>query len=553
MLNCGVCGNDYLRCNCESQQPFCDQCSENQPCSYEVNSKCVTYHPLPTTQPSKLDNLGLPNGSTAETIFEAIDDFLGNSANISITAIDSNTVDITANGLANHTIKADVKVSTDALNQIEIRSNGLYGKIFNPEFLVKVDPTDTADYLEEQIVGGSDGIVSVSVVNTSGLLEVIPEINITSLVTGLCSDSGFEDCIASKIPPIIPIDTNSINLTVTGTDGHTLQADAIISPDASNALEIRANGLYATGGATITADNGLTKVSNNIQLGGTLLNQTVINAQNFELDVNGSLALSLGSGNIVQTLSTALVLTGGGTLASAVNTAAAFRGQLEFSQTSDQTLDSNPHSSFAGIYGYVLGNTSNNITGNVISGGYFGASFREAGNYSDVAGIRISGINSGLGGTYTGTTTNYFGLRIEDIGASSFASQITNKYAIYQLGTADISRFFGPVQNAGGTTQFTSDVRVKENIASFTRGLTEIDQINTKTFNYVYNKNTQITGIIAQELETIIPEAVKQGNFTVPNGESYADFRMVDQNVLFYTMLNAIKELSTRVKALENI
>ena len=79
---CEVCGNDYLRCNCESQQPFCDQCQEPD-CNYEVDSGCVVYHPLPTTEPSKLENLGMPNGSTAEEIFEAIDDFLGNSASFS--------------------------------------------------------------------------------------------------------------------------------------------------------------------------------------------------------------------------------------------------------------------------------------------------------------------------------------------------------------------------------------------------------------------------------------------------------------------------------------
>src|SRR6478735_724249 len=106
MPNCGVCGNDYLRCNCESQQPFCDQCSENEPCSYEVNSKCVTYHPLPTTLPSKLENLGMPNGSTAEEIFEAIDDFLGNSANIPITKVDTPSIEIQTSGTAQHTIQA---------------------------------------------------------------------------------------------------------------------------------------------------------------------------------------------------------------------------------------------------------------------------------------------------------------------------------------------------------------------------------------------------------------------------------------------------------------
>jgi hypothetical protein len=191
---CQTCGNDYLRCNCESQQPFCEQCSENVPCNYEVDSKCVTYHPLPTSQPSKLDNLGMPNGASAEEIFEAIDDFLGNSANIPITPVDSLSIDITTSGTAQHTIKADIKVSPDPVNQLEIRANGVYAKPYNENYWVKVDATDTPDYLEEQIVGGSDGIVSNSVVNIGGLLMVVPNLNIQALLDKIRDQYGDEFC-----------------------------------------------------------------------------------------------------------------------------------------------------------------------------------------------------------------------------------------------------------------------------------------------------------------------------------------------------------------------
>lgn len=146
-----------------------------------------------------------------------------------------------------------------------------------------------------------------------------------------------------------------------------------------------------------------------------------------------------------------------------------------------------------------------------------------------------------------------YGLYLEDIAGSPRGSNITNKFAIYQAGTSDISRFFGPVQNASSSTQFTSDERVKENIIPFTRGLAEIKQINTKLFNYTYNKDRTVAGVIAQELENIIPEAVEIGNFNTPdNSQSFTDFRMVDQTTLFYTMMNAIKELAAKVEALEN-
>ena len=207
---CTTCGNDYLRCNCESQQPFCDQCEEPG-CNFEVDSKCVTYHPLPTSQPSKLENLGMPNGASAEEIFEAIDDFLGNSANIPITPVDTPSIDITTSGTAQHTIKADAKISPDPVNQLEIRSNGLYAKPYNENYWVKVDPTDTPDYLEEQIVGGSDGVVSNTVQNIGGLLQIVPTLNIQALLDKIRDQYGeaFCELVSNCINYIWVIDTFS--------------------------------------------------------------------------------------------------------------------------------------------------------------------------------------------------------------------------------------------------------------------------------------------------------------------------------------------------------
>jgi hypothetical protein len=136
----------------------------------------------------------MPNGSTAEEIFEAIDDFLGNSANIPITPVDTPSIDITASGTANHTVKADIKVSPDTLNQLEIRSNGVYAKPYNENYWVKVDTNDTPDYLEEQIVGGSDGVVSVTVDNQSGLLVVVPTLNIQALLDKIRDQYGDAFC-----------------------------------------------------------------------------------------------------------------------------------------------------------------------------------------------------------------------------------------------------------------------------------------------------------------------------------------------------------------------
>lgn len=45
--------------------------------------------------------------------------------------------------------------------------------------------------------------------------------------------------------PITPVDTQSINLTVSGTNAHTIQADVIVSPQAGNQLSTLVNGLFS--------------------------------------------------------------------------------------------------------------------------------------------------------------------------------------------------------------------------------------------------------------------------------------------------------------------
>jgi hypothetical protein len=187
MAICNICGDDALRCTCESQQPFCDQCSSDNACAETMDSKCVIYHP-DNDQPSKLDNLGMPNGASAEQIFEAIDDLIGNGANVPIDAQDSSTIDLTATGAVNHTIKADLKISPDTNNQLEVRGNGVFAKPYNENYFVKVDANDIPDYLSSQLVGATDGVVSISTSVENGQVKVSPSINLAGMLQAIKND-----------------------------------------------------------------------------------------------------------------------------------------------------------------------------------------------------------------------------------------------------------------------------------------------------------------------------------------------------------------------------
>ena len=128
-------------------------------------------------------------------------------------------------------------------------------------------------------------------------------------------------------------------------------------------------------------------------------------------------------------------------------------------------------------------------------------------------------------------------------------------------GKGSSTGFINP--NGGGVYQgnnssswsTTSDQRLKKNIVDNTVGLDAINSIRVRNFEYrVESEITELPqtqaiqkagvqlGVIAQELQAILPECVKTESTGVLS---------VDTDNLTWYMINAIKELTARVKQLE--
>lgn len=165
----------------QPQEPFCEQCGDGNVCVEKLDAKCVVYH-LDTTDPSNLGQWGVGNNTSVEEILEKINDLVGSSFNVPLTVVDTSTVNLTASGYANHTLQADVKISADADNIIVAKSDGLYAAAV-ADWKVKVDATDVPDYLENQVVGSTDGVVSVTIIKVGGQLVFQPSIDLTQLLT----------------------------------------------------------------------------------------------------------------------------------------------------------------------------------------------------------------------------------------------------------------------------------------------------------------------------------------------------------------------------------
>ena len=103
------------------------------------------------------------------------------------------------------------------------------------------------------------------------------------------------------------------------------------------------------------------------------------------------------------------------------------------------------------------------------------------------------------------------------------------------------------VDNAGNGT-FTanvtafSDERLKDNIQTLENGLDKVEQLRGVTYT---RENKKEIGVIAQEVEKILPEIVLTANDEMGT-------KSVDYVKITSVLIEAIKELSARVKELEN-
>lgn len=132
----------------------------------------------------------------------------------------------------------------------------------------------------------------------------------------------------------------------------------------------------------------------------------------------------------------------------------------------------------------------------------------------------------------------------------------------------------------GGPWADSSDARIKTVSGNYTGTLAQAKQLQPKIFSYRANETNVISppidpddppvtpgdpdprsphysvvgksfvGLVAQEVETVVPAMVAQVSGTI-NGVAVTDLRVLDTTQLIYILLNSVKELATRVEALE--
>lgn len=168
------------------------------------------------------------------------------------------------------------------------------------------------------------------------------------------------------------------------------------------------------------------------------------------------------------------------------------------------------------------------------------AAYRTAHDMTEAVTIKAEKTNSTDGdfgfGTVIKTKKNGVGL----LPALSISSLQALRFNQYGAGTA--------VFDSDGNITSSSDSRLKDSINLFTKGLSEIIQLNPKIFKWKSSSGLNTAdlnvGFYAQDVKPILPEAV----FYNEQRDSYS----LSDRPIIAALVNAIKELTSRIIILEN-
>ena len=100
----------------------------------------------------------------------------------------------------------------------------------------------------------------------------------------------------------------------------------------------------------------------------------------------------------------------------------------------------------------------------------------------------------------------------------------------------------GDLQNTNNSYGAISDVRLKENIVDTDNKLDILNKVRIVDFNFIEKEDTQ-TGVIAQELEEVLPDLVSTGE---------DGFKAVKYSRFVPMLIKAVQEQQEQIDALQS-
>jgi len=168
-----------------------------------------------------------------------------------------------------------------------------------------------------------------------------------------------------------------------------------------------------------------------------------------------------------------------------------------------------------------------------------------AGSYAEQARIDSSG-NLVLGDTGVIRANSQIGVSVEAAGRI-YMSRGTSTGGFSHLAFYNGNGQVGTVSSSGSATAYntSSDQRLKDNIVNAPSASDDIDAIQVRSFDWKINGSHQKYGMVAQELQSVAPEAV-----SAP--EDPEEMMGVDYSKLVPMLVKEIQSLRARVAQLES-
>tara|TARA_A200000159_G_scaffold127537_1_gene123175 strand:- start:212 stop:694 length:483 start_codon:yes stop_codon:yes gene_type:complete len=128
----------------------------------------------------------------------------------------------------------------------------------------------------------------------------------------------------------------------------------------------------------------------------------------------------------------------------------------------------------------------------------------------------------------------------------------TNRGFVFQNGTSNKAGIdaSGNARFTGNVTAYASDERLKENIKTIENPLEKLTQIRGVTFDWkddIENFDPKCkteTGVIAQEIEAVIPDAISPAPFN-------DKYKTVEKDKIIALLIESVKELKAEVDELK--